>query len=161
MPERPAISVPSTKAESLALTGDTPMLDAAVSSSLIAKQESPSHDFVKSLDIASTRARQQKQSQKKGLAFMVMPKNSTFGIPPIPSAPPNAGVYWKTATTMKFIPMVVIARKSSFTLRLGRPHRSPTMPTIRSDTGRACQKVRPPAVVSIAFEYAPIPTKAA
>jgi len=51
------------------------MLDAAVSSSLIAKQERPSHDFVKNRDIASTSTRQEKQSQKKGLAFRTKPKS--------------------------------------------------------------------------------------
>src|SRR5690554_5320255 len=128
------------------------MLEAAVSSSLIAKQERPSHDFVKNQLMASTAKRQRRQNQKNALALSSKSKKATFGIPPMPRAPPKAGVYWKTATTIKFMPIVVIARKSSFTRRLGRPQSSPISPTIRSDIGSACQKVSPPAVVSIALE---------
>ena len=50
---------------------------------------------------------------------------ATRGIPPIPSAPPKNSKLLKIASTMKLMPMVVMARKSSRTRRLGMPKQQP------------------------------------
>gem|GEM_PF-6349397 len=48
---------------------------------------------------------------------------------------------------MKLIPIVVMARKSSFSRRLGRPRTRPMNPVMKRTSGRAPQKEKPPAVV--------------
>jgi len=141
-----------TKAVSFVRTAETPMLEAAVSLSRTAKQASPAQVFVKAQDRRMTTARKKRQRKKNPLVRSDVPKRLTLGMPPIPSAPPRAGVYWKTATTMKLMPMVVMARKSCLTRRLGRPQRNPMLPTMSRTKGSACQKVSPPAVVSMALE---------
>ena len=49
---------------------------------------------------------------------------------------------------MKLMPMVVMARKSSRTRRLGSPSSSPTSPLMRITRGRAPQKEKCPLVAS-------------
>jgi len=54
--------------------------------------------------------------------------------------------------TMKLMPMVVMARKSSLTRRLGMPSNAPIMPVISVARGRLHQKDKPAFVQSKAEE---------
>ncbi len=68
----------------------------------------------------------------------------------MPSAPPKKGTYRKTASTMKLMPIVVMARKSSRTRRLGSPRSSPTSAVTATTIGSAAQKERPALTASSA-----------
>ena len=118
------MAVPITKARSLNLTGEMPIVDAAASSSLTAAHAIPAH----SSEAASRKGASQQEAgadRKNHIPFIHAPKSVMRGMPPIPKAPPKKGMYRKTASTMKFIPIVVVARKSSLTRMLGSPRKKP------------------------------------
>ena len=119
------------------------MVEAADSSSPMAEQARPAQLFLNHQHARRVRQRKPAQSRKKLMPLSLMPKNITLGMPPIPRAPPKKGTYRKTASTMKLMPMVVMARKSSFSLMLGRPRRRPINPQTAMTRGRAVQNESP------------------
>jgi len=94
-----------------------------------------------------TTARKARQRYRKFGPRSLVPRRVMLGIPPSPRAPPKKGTYRKTDSTMKLMPMVVTARKSSRSRRLGMPSTSPMAPVRRITSGRAVQNVRPAFVV--------------